>query len=114
MGRKNWIYIYPIKIPPSQSLLDNLYWERKAAKELFYVSKEDEDQYVKDVALLCRVTMRKQGRILLEDITEEERMSSSESDPEPNLNEDKDLYPEQTQKKIKAKAAKKKRRGCHP
>lgn len=33
-------------------------------------------------------------------------MSSSESDPEPNLNEDEDLYPEQTQKKSRPKEQK--------
>lgn len=37
-------YTYtPITIPPSQFLLDNLYQERRAAKELFYISKEDEN-----------------------------------------------------------------------
>ena len=96
----------PTQIPPSQSLPDNLYRERKAAKETFYVSKEDEDQYVKDVALLRRVTMRKRGKIPLEGITEEERISSSESDPEPNLNEDEDLYPQQTQKTSRPKQQK--------
>lgn len=59
-GSKKWAeetgYTYtPIQISPSQSLLDNLYQERGAAKELFYLSKEDEDQYVNDVALLRRV-----------------------------------------------------------
>ena len=88
----------PITIPPSQSLLDNLYQERRAAKELFYISKEDENPYEKDVALLRRVTMREQGKVPYEDITEEEEeKSSSESDPEPDLNEDP--YPHQVSKK---------------
>ena len=30
-------------------------------------------------------------------------MSSSESDPKPNLNEDEDLYPQQTQKTSRPK-----------
>lgn len=88
-------YTYtPIQIPPSQSLLDNLYRERRAAKELFYISKEDENQYINDVALLRRVTMREQRRVPPEDITEEEEgISSSESDPELDLNKDRNLYP---------------------
>ena len=57
------------------------------------MSKEDEDQYVNDVALPCRVTMREQGRVPPEDITEEKGTSCSESDPKPDLNEDGDLYP---------------------
>lgn len=92
-----------IQIPPSQSLLDNLYQERRAAKELFYVSKEDEDQYVNDVVLLRRVTMRGQGRVPPEDITEEEGTSCSESDPKPDLNEDGDLYPHRAQKESRPK-----------
>lgn len=94
-------YTYtPITIPPSQSLLDSLYQERRAAKELFNISKEDENQYEKDVALLRHVTMREQGRVPHEDITEaEEEKSSNESDPGPNLNEADDPYPHQVPKK---------------
>lgn len=67
-------YTYsPIQIPPSQSPLRNLYHESRAAKQRFNVSREDEDQYVNDVALLRRVTMRNQRRVAPEDITEEER-----------------------------------------
>lgn len=98
--KKQDIRIPLYKIPPSQSLLDNLYRERRAAKELFYISKEDENQYINDVALLRSVTMREQGRVLPDDITEEEEgISSSESDPEPDLNKDGDLYPHRAQKK---------------
>lgn len=43
--------------------------------------------------------MREQGRVLPEDITEEEGISASESDPEPDLNKDKDLHPHRAQKK---------------
>lgn len=89
-----------IQIPPSQSLLDNLYRERRAVKELFYFSK---DQYLNDVALLRRVKMCEQGRVPPEDITEEEGTSSSESDPEPDLNEDGDLYLHRAQKKSRPK-----------
>ena len=60
------------------------------------MSKEDKDQYIKDIALLCCVTMHKQGKIPLENITKEEKMFFSELDPKPNLNKDKDLYLEQT------------------
>lgn len=46
-------YTYtPIQIPPSQLLLDKMHKERREAKELYYVSKEDEKQYVKDTVLL--------------------------------------------------------------
>lgn len=83
-------YTYtPIQIPPSQLLLDKMYQERREAKELFYVSKEDEKQYVQDTALLRRVTLREQGRVPPEDITEEEQ-SSNESDPEPDLDDEED------------------------
>ena len=96
-------YTYtPIRIPPSQSLLDNFYQERRAAKELFYISKEDENQYNNDVALLHRVKMREHGRVPPEDITdEEEERSSSESDPEPDLNETEDLYSHRITKKLR-------------
>ena len=56
------------------------------------MSKEDEDQYVNDVALLRRVTMREQGRVPPENIIEEEGTSCSKSDPEPDLDEDRNLY----------------------
>ena len=96
-------YTYtPIQIPPSQSLLDNLHQQRRAAKELFYVSKEDEEQYVKDIALLHRVRMRKQGKVPPKDVIEEE-MSSSESDPEPDLNKNGDLSFHRVQKQSKPK-----------
>lgn len=90
MALRNRYTYTAIRIPPSQSFFDNLYRERRAAKELFYVSKEDEDRYVKDVALLRRVTMREQGRSPPEDITEEEKISSNKSDPESDL--DKDVF----------------------
>ena len=96
-------YTYtPIRIPPSQSLLDNFYQERRAAKELFYISKEDENQYNNDVALLHRVKMREHGRVPPEDITDgEEERSSSKSDPEPDLNETEDLYSHRITKKLR-------------
>lgn len=48
--------------------------------------------------MLCHVTMREQGRVPHEDITEEEEeKSSSESNPELDLNEDP--YPHQIPKK---------------
>ncbi len=85
-------YTYtPIRVPPSKSLLDKYYQQRREAKELFWVSEEDEAQYVKDTALLHRVKMRERGRIPLEDLTEEEEIPSSESDPEPDLNDDEDF-----------------------
>ena len=77
------------------------------------MSKEDENQYIKDVVFFCYIIMHKQRRILLEDIIEEKRIFSSKLDLKLNLNKDKDLYPEQTQKKFKAKVAKKKRRSCY-
>lgn len=99
-------YTYtPIQVPPSQSLLDNLYQQRRDAKELFYVGKEDEAQYIEDIALLRRVKMREQGRVPPEDVTEEEFISS-ESDPEPDLNDNED-FPyswRQTQPKPKRQA----------
>lgn len=52
------------------------------------MSKEDEDHYAKDAALLRRLTIREQGRVPPEDITYEEGISSSKSDPEPDLNEE--------------------------
>ena len=97
-------YTYtPTQILPSQFLLDKLNQERRAAKELFYVSKDDENQYVNDVALLRRVTIREQGRVAPEDITEEEETSSSESDPEPDLNDNENSHPIQAPKKLKSK-----------
>ena len=46
--------------------------------------------------------MREQGRVPPEDVTEEE-MSSSESDPEPDLNENGDLLFHRVQKQSKPK-----------
>lgn len=67
---------------------------------MFSVSKEDEEQYVKDIALLHRVTMREQGRIPQGDITEEEdEISSNESDPEPDLKEAEEFFPHRVPKK---------------
>ena len=87
-----YTYIF-IQIPPSQSLLDNLYWERRAAKELFYISKEDENQYINDVVLLYHVTICEQEKVPSKDIMEkEEEISSSKSDPKPDLSKDGDLY----------------------
>ena len=97
-------YTYtPIQIPPSQRLLDNLYQERRASNELYYVSKDDENQYINDVALLRRVTIREQGRVPREDITEEEETSSSESDPEPELNVNENSHPVPISRKLKSK-----------
>ncbi|MCJ1342940.1 hypothetical protein MMC31_001129 [Peltigera leucophlebia] len=101
---QNRIYRHDKARFENQSLLDNLYRERRAG--LFYVSKEDEDQYIEDVALLCRVTMREQVRVPPEDITEEEGISSSESDSEPDSNEDGDLHPHQAQKGSRPKQQK--------
>ena len=75
-------YTYtPIRVPPSKSLLDKYYQQRKEAKELFWVSEKDETQYVKDTALLHRIKMREREQISLENLTEEEEISSSKSDP---------------------------------
>lgn len=51
-----------IRIPPSQSLLDKYYQQKKEVKELFWVSEEDKAQYIKDTALFHRVKMREVDR----------------------------------------------------
>lgn len=67
---------------------------------MFYVSKEDEEQYVNDIALLHYVIMREQGRIPWGDIIEEEdEISSSESDSEPDLREVEEYFPHRVPKK---------------
>lgn len=77
-----------------------MFQERKVVKELFYISRKDEDQYKKDVALLYYVTMHEQKRIPHNDITEEkDKKLSSESDLKPDLN--KDPYPHQIPKNSK-------------
>lgn len=97
-------YTYtPIQIPSSQRLLDNLYQERRASNELYHVSKDDKNQYINNIVLLRRVTIREQGRVPHEDITEEEETSSSESDPEPELNVDKNSHPVSISRKLKSK-----------
>ncbi len=97
-------YTYtPIQIPPNQRLLDNLYQERRALNELYYVTKDDENQYINNVALLHRVTIREQGRVPREDITEKEETSSSKSNPEPELNENKNSHPVPISKKLRLK-----------
>lgn len=90
-----------IRVPPSQSLLDKYYQQKRQAKELFWVSEEDEAQYVKDTALLHCVKMREQGRISLEDLTEEEEMLLSKSDPEPDLDNDDDFPHSEPQRQLK-------------
>ncbi len=107
-------YTYtPIQIPPSQRLLDNLYQERRASNELYYVSKDDENQYINDVVLLRRVTILEQGRVPREDITEEEETSSSESDPKPELNENENSHPVPISKKIEVKTTNRKQGDCY-
>lgn len=62
-------------------------------KELFYISKKDQNQYEKDITLLCYVIIHEQGRVLYEDIIEkEEEKSSSELDTKLGLNKDPYLY----------------------
>lgn len=53
-------YTYTLtQISFSQSLVDNLYWKRKAAKNLFYMSKKDKNQYINNITLLYYIIMRK-------------------------------------------------------
>lgn len=92
----------PIQVPPSQSLLDELYQQRRDVKELFYVGKEDEAQYIKDIALLRRVKMREQGRVPLEDVTEEEILPN-ESNPGPDLDDNEDFPYSGPQRQLKPK-----------
>ena len=67
------------------------------------MSKDDENQYIKNIALLCRVTIFEQKRVPREDITKEEETLSSESDHEPELNENENSHPVPISKKLKSK-----------
>lgn len=97
-------YTYtPIQIPPSQRLLDNLYQEKKVLSELYYVSKDDKNQYINNVALLCHVTIRKQRRVPREDITKEKETSSSALDPKPELNVNENSHLVPISRKLKSK-----------
>ena len=80
-----------------------MYQERRALNELYYVSKDDENQYINNVALLYRVTIREEGRVPREDITGEEETSSSKSDPKPELNENENSHPVPISKKLRSK-----------
>ena len=56
---------------------------------------------MKDTALLHRVKMQKQGQIPLENLTKEEEISSSKSDPELGLNDNEDFSHSEERKHLK-------------
>lgn len=79
-----------------------MYWERRATKNLFYISKKDENQYINNVALLYYIIIYDQRKIPSKNIIKEEKeILSSKSDSKSKLNNNKDLYLYQTQKKLK-------------
>lgn len=49
-----------------------MYKEKIKIKKLYYISKKDKKQYIKDIALLCHVTLYKQRKVLLKNIIKKE------------------------------------------
>lgn len=77
--------------------------KKRDANELDYKSKNNKDQYLNNIILFCYVTICKQKNVSLEDITKKEEISSSKSDPKPELNEKKNPHPILVLKKLKSK-----------
>lgn len=91
--KKQNIYIPLYKFYQVSLFLTTCIGREELQKSFFYISKKEENQYINNVAFFCCITMRKQGRVPLEDITEEEEgILSSKSDPKLDLNKDGNLY----------------------
>ncbi len=62
--------------------------------------KDDKNQYINDVTLLCHVTVCEQERVPRNDITKGKETSSSKLDPEPEFNKNENPYPVPVSKKL--------------
>lgn len=67
------------------------------------MSKDDKNQYINNVVLLCHVSICEQERVPRKDITKGEETSSSKLDPELELNKNENPHPVPISRKLKPK-----------